>query len=140
MEFIAVLEQSQVNDRWSFISAICEYFYKERTFYANLLEFDGQNSFRQYFQHFVFQSMEPMLLPETQEIITAGNLGELVSDETLDFFTHFISDAILMSIFRWITGAAKIPADQFVTKLKEVESLLIHAGRQRRCHRSASHT
>ncbi len=70
----------------------------------------------------MFQSMEPMLLPETQEIITAGNLGELVSDETLDFFTHFISDAILMSIFRWITGAAKIPADQFVTKLKEVEA------------------
>ena len=63
VEFIAVLEQSQVNDRWSFISAICEYFYKERTFYANLLEFDGQNSFRQYFQHFMFQSMEPMLLP-----------------------------------------------------------------------------
>ena len=45
-EFITTVADARVTDRWSFVRALCDYFYRERTFYSKLLRLTGQNSFR----------------------------------------------------------------------------------------------
>ena len=124
-EFTATLNQSQADDRWGFITAMCEYFYRERTFYAKLLEVTGQNSFRQYFQGFMFQALEPFLLPESTKAVTIPGCHGVEMDEIQDFYAHFISDALLIAVFRWLIGGAKLPPDQFVSRLKGVADLLV---------------
>ena len=124
-EFTAALNQSQADDRWGFITTMCEYFYRERTFYAKLLEVTGQNSFRQYFQGFMFQAVDPFLLPESTRAITIPGCHGQEMEEIQDFYAHFISDAVLVSVFRWLTGGAKLPPDQFVSRLKGVADMLV---------------
>ena len=124
-EFTADLNQSQADDRWGFITTMCEYFYRERTFYAKLLEITGQNSFRQYFQGFMFQAVDPFLLPESTRAITIPACHGQEMEEIQDFYAHFISDAVLVSVFRWLTGGAKLPPDQFVSRLKGVADMLV---------------
>ena len=62
-EFITTVADARVTDRWSFVRALCDYFYRERTFYSKLLRLTGQNSFRQYFSEYLFQTVEPFLRP-----------------------------------------------------------------------------
>lgn len=124
-EFTAALNQSQADDRWGFITTMCEYFYRERTFYAKLLEVTGQNSFRQYFQGFMFQAVDPFLLLESTRAITIPGCHGQEMEEIQDFYAHFISDAVLVSVFRWLTGGAKLPPYQFVSRLKGVADMLV---------------
>lgn len=35
-EFISVLNEAEMEDRWLFVSAVCRYFHRERTFGPNL--------------------------------------------------------------------------------------------------------
>ena len=124
-EFTAALNQSQADDRWGFIPTMCEHFYRERTFDSKLLEVTGQNSFRQYFQGFMFQAVDPFLLLESTRAITIPGCHGQEMEEIQDFYAHFISDAVLVSVFRWLTGGAKLPPDQFVSRLKGVADMLV---------------
>ena len=123
-EFTAALNQSQADDRWGFITTMCEYFYRERTFYAKLLEVTGQNSFRQYFQEFMFQALEPFILHANEKLEVGLDCSTDDADEMQDFFAHFISDALLIAVFRWITGGAKLPPEKFISRLKGASDLL----------------
>ncbi len=124
-EIIALLKEVELDVRWEFISAVCRYFYQEKEFYINLLTYSGQNSFRQQFQLFMFESLEKFALPETSKIRNIANQDGLCPDETQEFYTQFISDAILISIFRWLGRESKLPPDQFVARLKSVSAMML---------------
>ena len=124
-EFIAVLQKPETEDRWLFAGAICRYFYQERDFYRALLMFDGQNSFREYFQKFLSQALEPFLRPDMDEVEVAASYEGIAPEDVKDFYAHFVSDAVLLAIFRWLTGGAKLPPEQFVALLKGAAELIV---------------
>lgn len=124
-EFIAVLKETDTSDQWAFASAICQYFFKERTYYAGLLRYSGQNSFRQYFQAFLFESLEPFLMPKAAALTAVAGQERMPEDETRTFFLQFFTDAVLISIFRWISDGAAIPPEQFLARLRSVSEILL---------------
>lgn len=123
-EFISVLNEAEMEDRWLFVSAVCRYFHRERTFYSALLRFEGQNSFREYFQKFMFQTLEPFLR-RNPEKVEAENCDGIPPAAVQEFYSHFVSDSIILAIFRWLTDGAELPPEQFVSLMKGVEKLLV---------------
>lgn len=124
-EFIGMLQQTKLSDRWAFATAVCQYFYREKEFYAALLRYDGQNSFRKYFQSFLFESLEKIILPEDTKLMAMAHQDGVRLDEVRDFCSQFLSDALLVSILRWLTEGARMPPEQFVARLKGVSDILL---------------
>ena len=104
------MADARVTDRWSFVRALCDYFYRERTFYSKLLRLTGQNAFRQYFSEYLFQTVEPFLRPNISL--------EAQQSENYGFFISFISDAVFVAIFRWLDEGSKTPPEEFVHRLQ----------------------
>lgn len=123
-EIIALMQTCDLNDRWSTIHALCLYFYENRKFYAGLLKFQGQNSFRYHFADFLFNAVEKFLLPETDEINAVADQDGLSSETTQSFYSHCIADAIMLTVYRWLIGGAKLPPDEFVSLLQGTEKLI----------------
>lgn len=123
-EFIAVMRRSDVRDRWSLIQSLLEYFYRERVFYAQLLRYRGQNSFGQYFQEFLMGVLEPFILPESSEIDAIADQDGVMPEAAQTFYAHFITDALLMAIFRWLVGGATPGPEELVQLLKTASDLI----------------
>ena len=115
-EFITAVTAARVTDRWSFVRALCDYFYRERAFYAKLFHLTGQHSFRQYFSEYLFQTIEPFLRPNISL--------EAQQNENYRFFISFISDAVFVAIFRWLDEGAQTPPGQFVHRLQFIAETL----------------
>ena len=107
---------------WEFASAICQYFYREKEFYSKLLQYSGQNSFRQYFAEYLFQAAEPFL----------G--GPLPEDENYRFLLTFLRDAILMSVIRWLEESPRVSAAEFVDRLRYISEQMEAQARYRLEH------
>lgn len=122
--FTSMLQTAEREDRWLFAGAICRCFYQERDFYSALLKFEGQNSFRDYFQRFMFRALEPFIRPDEGELPTVTPENGIAPDRVRDFYSHFATDAMLLSIFRWVTEGSHIPPDQFVSLLRGAAELL----------------
>ena len=115
-EFITAVTSARVTDRWVFVRALCDYFYRERAFYAKLFHLTGQHSFRQYFSEYLFQTIEPFLRPNISL--------EAQQNENYRFFISFISDAVFVAIFRWLDEGAQTPPGQFVHRLQFIAETL----------------
>ncbi len=115
-EFITAVTSARVTDRWVFVRALCDYFYRERAFYAKLFHLTGQHSFRQYFSEYLFQTIEPFLRPNISL--------EAQQNENYRFFIPFISDAVFVAIFRWLDEGAQTPPGQFVHRLQFIAETL----------------
>lgn len=115
-EFITAVTAARVTDRWVFVRALCDYFYRERAFYAKLFHLTGQHSFRQYFSEYLFQTIEPFLRPNISL--------EAQQNENYRFFISFISDAVFVAIFRWLDEGAQTPPGQFVHRLQFIAETL----------------
>lgn len=107
-ECIEGMKQEELTDEWGFVTHICNYFYQEKDFYSKLLRYSGQNSFRQYFRGFMFDALASALA-STGAMQIIENSGEPQSEAVKDFYLHFVGDAVLLAIFRWLTDGAKIP-------------------------------
>ena len=116
-EFISLLKDVELADKWAFLEILCDYFYRERTFYVRALEVRGQNSFRDYFREFFYQSIEPFLCSDQDP-----NVPEKVAA----FYSHFVSDAVLLAIIRWLTEGTRLTPEEFVDLMKETSELLVH--------------
>ena len=49
VDFIERMEWSSCRNEWDMLEALCSHFYRERLFYQNALQVEGQHSFREYF-------------------------------------------------------------------------------------------
>ena len=123
-EFIEVMKKSNVDDRWVVVDSLCQYLYRERDFYAKLMQFHGQNSFRQYFQDFLFAVVEKFVMPERTDIDTAAGQGSMSPETIQAFYARFIADAILFAIFRWLNDGAKQPPEDFIALLRNMDDLI----------------
>ena len=123
-EIIALLQKCDLEDRWATIQALCRYFYDNRVFYAGLMQFQGQNSFRYHFAEFLFSAVEKFLLPERREICAADDFGGVTPETAQAFYSRSIADAVLLAMYRWLTGGEKLPPDEFVALLRSTEKLI----------------
>ena len=88
------------------------------------MEYRGQNSFRQYFQDFLFGILESFVLPEQEKIDAVAGRDGVPAADAQAFFAHFITDAVLFAIFRWLTDGAQQSPEEFVTLLKSTSDLM----------------
>lgn len=116
-EFVALLKDVDPADKWAFLGTLCDYFYRERTFYIRALEVQGQNAFRDYFREFFYQSIEPFLSLKEESGLR---------EDVAAFYSHFVSDAVLLAIIRWLTEGARLPPEEFVRLMQEASELLGH--------------
>ena len=101
-EFITAVTAARVTDRWVFVRALCDYFYRERAFYVNALEQTGQNSFSEYFA----EVMRPILQIHYTDLLDED-------DDAHDFYATFYTDAFLTAIKRWLREDS-MPPERFV--------------------------
>lgn len=94
---------------WELFERICVCLYSSRVFYANAMNYEGQNSFLNY-----FEEMFAALLEARAEDL----LKEDIDPEFREFYTEFFLSSIIMTIVRWIKDGAKYPPDRFIEMLK----------------------
>lgn len=107
-EFLQSIHPETYHNGWGLLADMCAYFYQEQAFYRNALRISGQNSFREY----LGQAITPLMAFFAQDIFDGV--------EHVDFYVTFFSDAILMSIIRWLTEGAQIPPKEYLCQLRHI--------------------
>ncbi|MEA4889844.1 MAG: TetR/AcrR family transcriptional regulator C-terminal domain-containing protein [Clostridiaceae bacterium] len=105
-EFFADIRSSLEKPGWELLEKICDYFYRNRAFYGNALHVQGQNSFSEYFA----EVLHPVIHSLIDDIFS--------DDMNHDFYVNFITDAIRVSITRWLLEGAKICPDEYVRLMR----------------------
>ena len=107
-EFLQPLRPGDYRSGWALLADLCSYFYREQDFYRSALQITGQNSFREYFS----QAIAPIMAFFAQDIFEGV--------EHRDFYVTFFSDAILISIIRWLTEGAQFPPEEYLGQLRHI--------------------
>ena len=97
---------------WDLLSDICRYFYSERDFYANALQVEGQNSFRDFFAESIGVIL-PMIMRD-----------QFRSMEDPHYFVEFFTDAFQAAILRWLKSTPLLPPEQFMSRLESIMEVL----------------
>ena len=87
------MDWSSCRNEWDMLEALCSHFYRERLFYQNALQVEGQNSFREYF----CGMLRPVLMLLTQNLVEEGRKKEF-------YIAFFCARAFWES---WSTGCAR---------------------------------
>lgn len=114
-EFFAVTknysDEQTYEERFLYIKEICCYFYENRIFYRNALQFRGQNSFVEHFREYIQPVMKERILFYLEE----AEHGEI--DE---FALDFLTDAIVCAFERWLTDKNCMQPEQLVAKFEKL--------------------
>ncbi len=112
-EFIETIQEGETANAWELFDAICRYFYREQSFYRNLLQVEGPNEFSEYFG----RMLEPIFFSIFGDIFSAGQYA--MSQQEMAFMIVFFSDAFLATIERWLREGAKMPPEQYSAMIKK---------------------
>ena len=108
VDFIERMEWSSCRNEWDMLEALCSHFYRERLFYQNALQVEGQNSFREYF----CGMLRPVLILLTQNLVEEGRKKE--------FYIAFLCEGVLGELVYWLREGSKITPEEFVEDLHEI--------------------
>ena len=108
VDFIERLEWSSCRYEWDMLEALCSHFYRERLFYQNALQVEGQNSFREYF----CGMLRPVLMLLTQNLVEEGRKKE--------FYIAFLCEGVLGELVYWLREGSKITPEEFVEDLHDI--------------------
>ena len=98
--------KNEDEDLWCSVSALCEYFYKNRAFYKNIITVEGQNSFAEYFRDLCTRTLVNKLKDELEDIT--------ITDNNVNMYAGFF----VYNIYLWLTGSDKRCAKEFVKDLR----------------------
>lgn len=101
------MQSESMGTRVEVIQKICDYFYRNRSFYRKALKIEGQNCFSEHFR----ECIRSILKIQLEQI-----MGDNADEFALDFFT----DAVACSLERWLLDKNCIPSEQFVSKLMKL--------------------
>ncbi|MCD7834126.1 MAG: TetR/AcrR family transcriptional regulator [Lachnospiraceae bacterium] len=108
-DYITVAKNRPANaDDWEFMESVCGYLYENRSFYRKLFKIEGQNSFSEHFQEFLY----PLIQNRVKTLIGKEDVHPLC--------VHLLSDGILCTLKRWLLEKDCLPPDQFVATLKTI--------------------
>lgn len=108
VDFIERMDWSSCRNEWDMLKALCSHFYRERLFYQNALQVEGQNSFREYF----CGMLRPVLMLLTQNLVEEGRKKE--------FYIAFLCEGVLGELVYWLREGSKITPEEFVEDLHEI--------------------
>lgn len=108
VDFIERMEWSSCRNEWDMLEALCSHFYRERLFYQNALQVEGQNSFREYF----CGMLRPVLMLLTQNLVEEGRKKE--------FYIAFLCEGVLGELAYWLREGSKITPEEFVEDLHDI--------------------
>lgn len=108
VDFIERMEWSSCRNEWDMLEALCSHFYRERLFYQNALQVEGQNSFREYF----CGMLRPVLMLLTQNLVEEGRKK--------DFYIAFLCEGVLGELVYWLREGSKITPEEFVEDLHDI--------------------
>lgn len=108
VDFIERMEWSSCRNEWDMLEALCSRFYRERLFYQNALQVEGQNSFREYF----CGMLRPVLILLTQNLVEEGRKKE--------FYIAFLCEGVLGELVYWLREGSKITPEEFVEDLHDI--------------------
>ena len=91
---------------WESISAICNYFYKNRSFYKKILLIDGQNCFTEYFSKLCKEQFVDRMKERLE--------GITITDKNVALYANFF----VYSVYTWLTGPDPRDDVEFVKDLK----------------------
>lgn len=109
--FIGKLDVENYQNGWQCMSDMAHYFYSERVFYRAALKIEGQNSFRDY----LVETTTPVMEFFLQDILPKN-------EDDNRFYLTFITDAMLQSLVRWLSGGYRkdMDADEYLQKIRDV--------------------
>lgn len=108
VDFIERMDWSSYRNEWDMLEALCSHFYRERLFYQNALQVEGQNSFREYF----CGMLRPVLMLLTQNLVEEGRKKE--------FYIAFLCEGVLGELVYWLREGSKITPEEFVEDLHDI--------------------
>ena len=108
VDFIERMDWSSCRNEWDMLEALCSHFYRERLFYQNALQVEGQNSFREYF----CGMLRPVLMLLTQNLVEEGRKKE--------FYIAFLCKGVLGELVYWLREGSKITPEEFVEDLHDI--------------------
>lgn len=108
VDFIERMDWSSCRNEWDMLEALCSHLYRERLFYQNALQVEGQNSFREYF----CGMLRPVLMLLTQNLVEEGRKKE--------FYIAFLCEGVLGELVYWLREGSKITPEEFVEDLHDI--------------------
>jgi len=95
---------------WELLERICNYFYKNRVFYANAMSYEGQNSFNNY-----FRDVLGLLIAARENDLSEEGMPQ----DTREFYMDFLVDTFATVITRWVKNGTKYTPEQFTNMIKK---------------------
>ena len=100
-----IAERGATSD-WDSLLEMFKYLDENRTFYAKVLRIDGQNSFREY------------LAKSIVDTIQIYYNGQIDSKSDLEFLSHFLAGALLLTVLEWVLDPNPDSPQEFAAKLR----------------------
>lgn len=100
---------------WDYFPLICEYCYKDRVFFKNAFQIEGQNSPRAYWREMLY----PFIMHDFKDTF--------LSKQSADFYIAKVTDALFDYMLIWLKSAPCKPPDEFAAFVRK--SIAIHAKR-----------
>lgn len=91
---------------WDSLLEMLKYLDENRAFYAKVLRIEGQNSFRKY------------LAKSIVDTIQLYYNEQIDSRSDLEFLSHFLAGALLLTVLEWILDATPDSPQEFAAKLR----------------------
>lgn len=105
-EFVAVVSQKEYDIAWDLLQDLCGYLYENRSFYRKTFYLSEQNPFTDYFTSCIAMVLEDDIC----EIFA--------SQENLDFYIGFYTDAFVVAIRKWIMDSEPMEPSRFCHSLE----------------------
>lgn len=105
-EFVAVVSQKEYDIAWDLLQDLCDYLYENRSFYRKTFYLSEQNPFTDYFTSCIAMVLEDDIC----EIFA--------SQENLDFYIGFYTDAFVVAIRKWIMDSEPMEPSRFCHSLE----------------------
>lgn len=105
-EFVAVVSQKEYDIAWDLLQDLCGYLYENRSFYRKSFYLSEQNPFTDYFTSCIAMVLEDDIC----EIFA--------SQENLDFYIGFYTDAFVVAIRKWIMDSEPMEPSRFCHSLE----------------------
>lgn len=114
-EFKSVESRDTYPNFWKLMGNLCNYFYKNKDFYLKAIQIKGQNSFSEYFNEYLYQSIATYFEPSSEE------------EGRIEFYVFFLTDACVAAIERWL-----LPKDGLLPRefLELLQSSIANIGQE----------
>lgn len=111
-EFIEYARKNTYESVWKAMDDLICYFYANRVFYSRILEYEGQNSFSEYFNELI----HTVFFEQLQTIVK--------NPQTKDFQINFVADGMLCTLKRWLKSEECIPPEELMEGLKSGANIM----------------